>query len=183
MAQAKFSETALLRKIEIQDEAKRQAAWDERATPGRRRTKWAVDHLLDTGQISTSQHDAAAALAVCIAVAAKPPPIGGSSANTIHPGWDLTMQAELHRIARACGPAVAAQVARRARSWVLAAPRTTPKRIRLYDGLFAFPQVSWQRLTNGHASRDDLAGQASGLLDVLIAFWAAYPPLPAELSR
>ena len=176
--------TALLRRIAREDEAKRQIAWDERAAQSRRRPKWAADHLLDTGQISPAQHDAAAALAVCIAVAAKPPPIGGSATETtIHAGWDLTMCAELHRIARACDPATAAQRARMARSWVLAAPRTTPKRIRLYDGLFAFPQVSWRTITGGHASRDDLAGQASGLMDVLIAFWVVYPPLPESFSR
>ena len=161
--------TALLRRIEREDEAKRQIAWDERGLPYVGRRKWAIDHLLDTGQISPDQHTAAGRLHEVIIVAATPPPMAGLNLGAVHTSWDLTVGAEVRR----CRWEVSQsrQIARGARSWVAAAPLTTKPRLRLYDRLFALPLPSWRMIRASDARLK--AERISALLDVLAAYWDA----------
>ena len=100
-----MSQTALLRRIEREAEARRQQQWTDRAAEAearpRRRTKWALDHLMDAGDITTDQHDAGVRYAQVRAVVLRPPPLAGSQLVGVHPAWDMTFAAEIERAARA----------------------------------------------------------------------------------
>lgn len=149
----------------------------------RRRTKWAIDHLYEQDKITLDQHGAASRLGLVVAVAAAPPLVGAANVVPIHAAWDLTLAAELRRIASVCGPAEARDQANDARSWVASSPLATPKRMRLYDAMFALPCRSWRAITGGHDVRDDMTGQACAIFDSLIAFWATVPELPFGAVR
>jgi hypothetical protein len=167
-------QTALARRIEREDEARRQQAWADRAEPRqRRRSKWAVDHLLDTGQITPDQHTAAERLAQAIVIANTPPHLAGSAPTQVHPGWDLTFATEMDRVTRHWKRANARSAARGARSWVAAAPLTTKARMRLYDRLFALPAPPWKSILNGNGHTTRICERVSSLLDVIDAYWAA----------
>lgn len=175
--------TALLRKIADQDEAERQEAWEERkaANDGARvrRTKWAVDHLLDVGQITPPQHDAAVRYAEAYAAAVRPAPLGGSQLLSVHPAWDQTFGREMTRVMNGWNAEASRAIVLAARAWVQAAPRTNKARMSLMQRLFALPAPSWQiiRIRDANHMHD----RVSSLLDVLRAFWDAqdegYGPL------
>jgi hypothetical protein len=180
------SQSALAVRIERENEAKRQQAWADRAEPRqRRRSKWAIDHLLDTGQITANQHTAAERLAAAIVAASEPPHLPGSAPTQVHPGWDLTFATEMDRVSRHWKRATARSAAQGARSWVAAAPLTTKARMRLYDRLFALPSPSWKIILNGGGHTTRICERVSALLDVIDAYWAAMDAGygPAEKSQ
>lgn len=174
-------QTALARRIEREDQEAAQAERDRRLAIARggvtrRRSKWALDHLLDTGQITPGQHDAAERLAAAIVTAYTPPHLAGSAPTQVHPGWDLTFAAEMDRVARGWKHEQSRQAAAGARSWIAAAPLTTKARMRLYDRLFALPAPSMKAMrgaNGGSYERDSLVPRISAMLEVLCAYWDA----------
>lgn len=163
--------TALQRRIEREDEAKRQEAWADRAAGAqRKRTKWAIDHLMDTGQITPDQHDAAQRFyAICVAANREPPLSGSSVVTPIQAAWDLSIAADVRRLERVWGTEEARSIRSAMFSWVEAAPRTNKARMGLMRRLFTVPVPSWTVIR----IRDPLGmpDRVSSLLDVMHAFW------------
>lgn len=125
--------TALLRRIERENEAKRQEAWAERAAGlkhgTKARPKWAVDHLLAVGEITPGQHSAAQRYWRAIEGAQ----VGAGAGN-----WQKVDGARPDPHEKMWNASVALQEAREARLYVATAPSSRPTRLRVLDRLFAF---------------------------------------------
>lgn len=166
------STTALLRRIEAEREAARQAAWAERAAPGRKLPRWAVDHLLTTGQIGADLHSAASRYASAIE---RSQPGAGAGVEKIDGGL-----ADPH--ARLWDAAVSAENVRAARLWVFRSRTAFRMRMPVLDRLFAFdghcvtgarPTIAVMRMTatGDRLSYDTAVKRIVGVLDLLDAFW------------
>lgn len=155
--------TKLLRTIERDDEAKRQAAWAERSSGKRtqRNPRWACDTLARTGQITADQHKAAHRYASMI--------------ERCH----LSSAGSLERVdggagdihARLWDAAVCLSAARQARVFVLRAPSAIRTRMAVLDRLFAFPlptMAQMQLAPSGAKYPYDFAvRRIAGVLDLL----------------
>ena len=145
------STTALLRRIEDEREAKRQEAWANRGRADHKLPVWACDTLLRNGDIGADLHDAAQRYRSAIersqgVIGATGEKVDGGDGDPHARLWDAS---------------VARQVARTARSFVLASPCSLRKRAAVLDALFAFVNLeqdsdgairharSWYRDGNG----------------------------------
>ena len=136
------STTALLRRIEREDRERIATEYAERLEAARSGTRakglprWAVDQMLAAGDITPDQHSAAHRYRKALE---RSQPGGGGNAPKVD-GGDSDPHARLWDAAQS------AQVARTARSWVLASPSTRRTRARVLDRLFAFPCPSLEKM-------------------------------------
>lgn len=167
------STTALLRRIEDEAEAKRQAAWAERKASGstgreRQRPRWCVDHLLSVGQITAEQHEAGRRYA---SVLERSMPGGAGSDAKVDCS---NAGADPH--ARMWDAAVSAETARAARLFVLRTKSASRNRMQTLDKVFAFPQPTMsvmQRSPSGSKLPYDYAcRRIRHVLELLDVFWA-----------
>ena len=170
------STTALLRRIECEDQARIAAQYAERLEASRTGTRakglprWAVDQLLAAGDISPDQHSAAHRYRKALE---RSQPGGGGNAPKVD-GGDSDPHARLWDAAQS------AQVARTARSWVLASPSTRRSRARVLDRLFAFPcpsiekmrfQANANRKANHRLPRGDVVRRCVHVCELLEVFF------------
>lgn len=159
--------TALLKRIEDEKEAARQAAWAERAAGEQRRRnpRWACDTLIRNGQITASQHTAAARYASLLERSHVENGAGGERVD----GGD----SDIH--ARLWDASISRSVARSARLFVLRAPSLIKTRMHVMDALFAFPQptmAQMQRSPSGAKYPYEFAvRRIAGVLDLLDVFF------------
>lgn len=136
------STTALLRRIERETEERIASEFADRLAASRTGTRakglprWAVDQMLAAGDITPDQHSAAHRYRKALE---RSQPGGGGDRPKVD-GGDSDPHARLWDAAQS------AQVARTARSWVLASPSTRRTRARVLDRLFAFPCPSLERM-------------------------------------
>jgi len=162
--------TALLRKIADQQEAERQEQWAERKaanTTGRVRKnpKWALDHLLATGQITALQYDAGKRYASALE---RSLPGSAGDLNKV----DNSLADPHARIWDAC---VCAGTVRAARLWVLRSQHASRTRMDTLAKLFAYPHPTMpmmRTLESGcELSYAVAVSRITGLLDLLDAYF------------
>lgn len=161
------STTALLRRIEDEREAKRQEAWANRGRADHKLPVWACDTLLRNGDIGADLHDAAQRYRSAIersqgVIGATGEKVDGGDGDPHARLWDAS---------------VARQVARTARSFVLATPCSLRKRAAVLDALFAFdgehvtgplPTMAKMRVINAQRySADYAVKRIVGVLELL----------------
>jgi len=161
--------SALMRRIDDETEAKRQAAWAERKEHGRvgakRNPKWACDTLVHAGQISSDQHEAAQRYAS--ALERSLPGCAGSYERVDGGGSDPH--------ARLWDQAVCRTIVLDGRLWVLKSRSTARSRMYVLDRLFAFPQPTIEQMrrseNGGRLQREHAINRIVAVLDLLRLFW------------
>jgi hypothetical protein len=167
--------TALLRRIERENQTRIAAEYAERLEAARSGTRakglprWAVDQMLAAGDISPDQHSAAHRYRKALE---RSQPGGGGNAPKVD-GGDSDPHARLWDAAQS------AQVARTARSWVLASPSTRRTRARVLDRLFAFPCPSLEKMrtqangktANHRLPRQDVVRRCAHVCELLEVFF------------
>lgn len=173
------STTALLRRIEREDQARIAAQYAERLEASRTGTRakglprWAVDQLLEFGVITPTQHSAAHRYRKAIERSQEggrsdTPKVDGSRSDPHARAWDR---------------AVSRTISRSARAWVGKNLRRYPAALRVLDRLFAFngdtltgalPSLSKMRDIgeNGRLGNKENERRCFRVLESLTIYWA-----------
>lgn len=159
--------SALLRRIDDEKEAARQAAWAERKEHGRpkRNPIWACDSLIRDGDISSDLHDAGQRYA---SVLERSLPGGAVRYDRVDGG-----DADPH--ARIWDQAVCRTIALDGRLYVLHGRTAIRARMYVFDRLFAFPHPTFAQMrrseNGGRLQREHAVARIASVLELLRLFW------------